>query len=170
MNRLSSSTRRLLWWLITATLFVALVGFSVVATREVVLANKPAPADSPAARQSVVDRAKASTAALLSYSPDTVERQLTDATELTTGDFRKRYAQLVQETVIPGAQEKRIMASAAVPSAGITSLSENSAVLLVFINQTVTKGTEAPTDTASSVRVTMEKTDGRWLISGFDPV
>jgi Mce-associated membrane protein len=34
----------------------------------------------------------------------------------------------------------------------------------------VVVGADAPTDTASSVRVTLEKTGDRWLISGFDPV
>ena len=31
-------------------------------------------------------------------------------------------------------------------------------------------GQDAPTSTASSVRVTLDKVGGRWLISQFDPV
>ncbi len=42
--------------------------------------------------------------------------------------------------------------------------------MLVFVNQTVTVGNDAPTDTNSSVRVTLEKVGDRWLISEFDPV
>jgi Mce-associated membrane protein len=34
----------------------------------------------------------------------------------------------------------------------------------------VTVGQSPPTSTASSVRVTLDKVDGRWLISQFDPV
>lgn len=170
MTRLSSLTRRVLWWLMTLALFIVLVSTSIQATRIVVLANKPAPADSSSARDAVVKEAQKSTAALLSYKPDTVERELTDAIELTTGEFRPKYTDLVKDVVIPGAQQNRITASARVPAAGVTSLSPTDAVLLVFINQTVAVGTEAPEDTASSVRVTMEKIDGRWLISGFDPV
>jgi Mce-associated membrane protein len=44
------------------------------------------------------------------------------------------------------------------------------AVVLVFVNQTVVVGQDAPSDTASSVRVTLDKINGRWLISKFDPV
>jgi Mce-associated membrane protein len=44
------------------------------------------------------------------------------------------------------------------------------AVVLVFVNQTVVVGQTAPTDTASSVRVTLDKVGDRWLISKFDPV
>jgi Mce-associated membrane protein len=34
----------------------------------------------------------------------------------------------------------------------------------------VTVGTGAPTDTASSVKVTLDKIGDRWLISDFQPV
>jgi Mce-associated membrane protein len=40
----------------------------------------------------------------------------------------------------------------------------------VFVNQTVVVGQDAPTATASSVRLTMDKVDGKWLISKFEPV
>ncbi len=50
------------------------------------------------------------------------------------------------------------------------SATESEAVVLVFVNQTVIVGQDAPTDTASSVRVTLEKVGDRWLISKFDPV
>jgi Mce-associated membrane protein len=40
----------------------------------------------------------------------------------------------------------------------------------VYVDQTVTVGNDAPTDTASTVRVTMEKVGNRWLISSFDPI
>ena len=41
--------------------------------------------------------------------------------------------------------------------------------MLVFVNQTVIVGNDAPTVTASSVRVTLDKVGDRWLISKFDP-
>ena len=44
------------------------------------------------------------------------------------------------------------------------------AVTLLFVNQTATVDKSPPTDTTSSVRVTLDKVGGRWLISGFDPV
>jgi Mce-associated membrane protein len=43
-------------------------------------------------------------------------------------------------------------------------------VVLVFVNQTVTIGEGAPTDTAPVVRVVLDKVNGRWLVSHFDPV
>lgn len=117
-----------------------------------------------------VQAAKDSTVALLSYQPDTVEQQLTDARSLLTGDFQQAYTDLTTDVVIPGAKEKQISAVATVPAAASVQADPNHAVVLVFVNQTVVVGNDAPTDTASSVRVTLEKSGDRWLISAFEPV
>ncbi|MCV7022613.1 hypothetical protein H7I77_04500 [Mycolicibacterium novocastrense] len=123
-----------------------------------------------AARAESVQVAKDSTVAMLSYKPDTVEQQLNDARSLLTGEFEESYTGLITDVVIPGAQQKQISAVASVPAAASVSAGPDEAVVLVFVNQTVVMGQDAPTDTASSVRVTLEKIDGRWLISKFDPV
>jgi Mce-associated membrane protein len=123
---------------------------------------------SPAAES--VRAAQDNTIALLSYKADTVEQQLTAARDLLTGDFRGQYTSLTNDVVIPGAKQKRISAVATVPAAASVSADPNHAVVLVFVYQTVTVGQDAPTDTASSVRVTLDKIGGRWLISKFDPV
>ena len=72
--------------------------------------------------------------------------------------------------MIPGAKEKQITASAAVPAVAVESLTASTATLIVYINQTVTVGTEAPTGTASSVREPLQKVNGAWLIEKFDPI
>jgi Mce-associated membrane protein len=59
---------------------------------------------------------------------------------------------------------------ATIPAAASTSATATHAGVLLFVNQTVIVGQAAPTSTASSVRVTLDKVDGRWLISQFDPV
>jgi Mce-associated membrane protein len=123
-----------------------------------------------AARDESMQVAKDSTVALLSYKPDTVEKQLGDARNLLTGDFRDSYTSLTTDVVIPGAKQKQISAVATVPAAAAVSAGPNHAVVLLFVNQTVIVGQDAPTDSASSVRVTLDKVDGRWLISKFDPV
>ena len=121
-------------------------------------------------RGSAAQAAREGTIALLSYTPDKVEEQLGAARDLLTGEFRESYTSLTNDVVIPGAREKQISAIATVPAAASVSLSSDEAVVLLFVNQTVTVGQDPPTDTASSVRVTLEKVDHRWLISQFDPV
>jgi Mce-associated membrane protein len=108
--------------------------------------------------------------ALLSYKPDTVDRDLGAARDRLTGDFKNSYAGLIHDVVIPGSKQKQISALANVPAAASVSASPNHAVVLVFVNQTVTVGNDPPANTASSVQVTLEKVGGRWLISQFEPV
>jgi Mce-associated membrane protein len=128
------------------------------------------------AREAGVARAESaraatdSTIALLSYKPDTVEKDLDAARSRLTGSFLNAYTSLTHDVVIPGAKQKQISAVATVPAAASTSATENHAVVLLFVNQTVIIGQDAPTSTASSVRVTLDKVGGRWLISQFDPV
>jgi Mce-associated membrane protein len=117
-----------------------------------------------------VAAANDSTIALLSYRPDTVQSQLTAARERLTGTFRDSYSSLIHDIIIPGAQQKQISATASVPAVGSVTASATHAVVLLFVDQTVTVGTSAPTSTASSVNVTLDKIGDRWLISDFTPV
>ncbi len=126
--------------------------------------------DADTARTESVQAAKDSTVALLSYKPDTVEKDLGGARDRLTGSFLDAYTQLINTVVIPGAKEKQISAVASVPAAASVSAEPDHAVVLLFVNQTVVVGTDPPTNTASSVRVTLDKVDDRWLISGFDPI
>ena len=117
-----------------------------------------------------MNAAKDSTIKMLSYKPDTVDQQLNSARDLLTGEFRDSYTSLINDVVIPGAKQKQISAVASVPAAASVSADPKHAVVLVFVNQTVVVGQDPPSDTASSVRVTLEKVDDRWLISEFEPV
>jgi Mce-associated membrane protein len=122
------------------------------------------------ARIESVAAAKDSTIALLSYKSDTVEKDLEAAKNRMTGAFKESYSQLINDVVIPGAKKGHISTTASVPAAASVSATANHAVTLLFVNQTAVVDKDPPTDTVSSVRVTLDKVAGRWLISGFDPV
>jgi Mce-associated membrane protein len=117
-----------------------------------------------------VAAAKDSTIALLSYQPDTVDKELKAARDRLTGSFKDSYTQLIQDVVIPGAKKQHISAVATVPAAASVSATPKHAVALLYVDQTVVVGNDAPTDTSSIVRVTLDRTGGRWLISAFDPI
>jgi len=123
-----------------------------------------------AARSQSVSAATESTVALLSYQPDTVDKQLNAARNRLTGAFRDSYGALIRDVVIPGAQQGHISAAATVPAAASVSATANHAVVLVFVDQSLIVGADAPTSTASSVNVTLDKIGDQWLISDFTPV
>jgi Mce-associated membrane protein len=117
-----------------------------------------------------VAAAKDSTVALLSYQADSVEKDLDAVRDRLTGAFKDSYTQLVRDVVIPGAKQQHISSVATVPASSSVSATWNHAVTLLYVDQRVTVGNDPPTDSTSSVRVTLDKVAGRWLISGFDPV
>jgi Mce-associated membrane protein len=126
--------------------------------------------DAEVARAESVQAAIDSTVAMLSYRPDTVAQNLSAARDRMTGGFRDSYTSLTNDVVIPGAKQRQISAVATVPAAASVSATPTHAVVLVFVNQTTIIGNDAPSDTASRVKVTLEKVHGRWLISQFDPI
>lgn len=122
------------------------------------------------ARADAVRIAGEDTVALLSYKPDSVDKDLGAARDRLTGDFKDAYTTLTREVVIPGAKEKRITAVAKVIAAAPVSATANHAVVMLFVNQTVTIGEGTPTDTQPVIRTTLDKVNGHWLVSRFDPV
>jgi Mce-associated membrane protein len=123
-----------------------------------------------AAHPQSVQAAVDGTVALLSYRPETVDKDLEAAKSRLTGKFLDAYTSLTRDVVIPGAKQKQISATATVPAAALAAETATHAAVLLFVDQTVIVGKAAPTNAASSVRVTVDKIDGRWLISQFDPV
>ena len=128
-----------------------------------------------AARVESVAIARDSTVAMLSYRAETVEQDLRSARDRLTGTFLNSFTDLIDTVVIPGAKEKQISSTARVSAVASVSATAKRAVALVFVDQVVTIGANAPdsgnpTGTASSVRVTLDKVGDRWLVSGFDPV
>lgn len=124
-----------------------------------------------AAANSAIQAAKDGTVAILTYAPDTLDKDFANAKTKLTGEFLSYYTQFTQQIVTPAAKQKNVKTTASVVRAAVSELHPGSAVVLVFINQT-TQSAERPDGsfTSSAVRVTLDKVDGSWLISAFDPV
>ncbi|MFM9034294.1 MAG: hypothetical protein ACKOQ4_08400 [Mycobacterium sp.] len=118
-----------------------------------------------------LDVARDSIPAILSYQPGTAEQDLTTAArDRLTGRFLEDYTQLIATVVVPDAIRKGVAASATVPAAAVVSASAEHAVVLAYVDQTTTEGDQPPVRSNSGVRVSMDRVDGRWLISGFEPI
>ncbi len=88
-----------------------------------------------------------------------------------TGDFLTYYSKFTDQIVAPAAKQKAVKTAASVVRTAVSELHPDSAKVLVFLNQTTTGNDRPePTQTASSVVVSLSKTTGNWLISAFDPV
>ncbi|MGE0214672.1 hypothetical protein [Mycolicibacterium sp.] len=110
------------------------------------------------------------TTALLTYRADTVETDLAAARDLMTGAFLDSFTSLAADVVIPGAKEQKISSTATVTAAASVTATTDHAVVLVFVDQTTAVAGAPPTKTASTVKVTLDKVVGRWLMSEFAPL
>ncbi len=132
---------------------------------------RPDQETNPAAATVALDAAKTGTVALLSYSPDSLDKDFAAAKSHLTGDFLSYYTQFTEQVVTPAAKQKSVKTSAAVVRAAVSELHPDSAVVLVFINQnTISKENPDGSFAASAVKVGMKKINDTWLISTFDPV
>jgi Mce-associated membrane protein len=123
-----------------------------------------------AAAQGAIQAASDGAVASLSYSPDNMDRDFATAKSHLTGEFLDYYDKFTKQMVTPIVQQKRIAQTATVLRAAVSELHPNSAVVLVFLNETtVSKDKAEPLTTPSSVRITLTKVNGSWLISKLDP-
>lgn len=123
------------------------------------------------ASDAALEAAKAGTVAALTYSPESLDKDLETAKSHLTGDFLNYYGQFTDSVVRPAVKTKQVTTSANVVRAAVSEMHPNQAKVLVFVNQqTISADRQEPTLSASSVVVTMDKVDGKWLISAFDPV
>lgn len=125
----------------------------------------------PEASQVALQAAKDGTIALLSYSPETLDKDLAAAKSHLTGDFLNYYSQFTDQVVRPAATEKKVKTTATIARAAVSEIHPDTATVLLFVNQiTMSAERQEPSATSSSVLVKLTKINGSWLISSFDPV
>ncbi len=125
----------------------------------------------PSVERVAVTAASDGTVALLSYSPDSLDEDFVTARSHLAGDFLSYYDQFTQQILAPAAKQKSLKTSAHVVRAAVSELHPDSAVVLVFVDQTTTsKDNPDPSMAASSVLVSLARVDGKWLITKFTPV
>ncbi|MEO8813997.1 MAG: hypothetical protein ABI307_03040 [Mycobacterium sp.] len=122
------------------------------------------------ARAKYVRAATDSVTVMLSYQSNTVDQDMAAAERLLTSGFRESFAERVRAQIAPEAKARRVTAVADVRAAASVSATPNQAVVLMFVDRTISIGAEDPIDVSSSFRVTLDKVDGRWLIEDFEPV
>jgi Mce-associated membrane protein len=122
-----------------------------------------------AAAHQAIKAASDGAVALLSYSPDTLDRDFTNAKSRLTENYLAYYRQFADQIVGPAAQRGQVTTTATVVRAAVSELHPNSAVVLVFVKQkTASKEKPEPIVTSSSIRVTLTKVNTSWLIEKFD--
>jgi Mce-associated membrane protein len=124
----------------------------------------------PRVAHAVVSAASSGTVAMLSYSSDTLDQDFASAKSHLGGDFLSYYDNFTQTIIAPAAKQKSLKTTARVVTAAVSELRGNSAVVLLFVNQTtISRENPKPSVATSSVLVNMTRVDGKWLITKFSP-
>jgi Mce-associated membrane protein len=157
-------------WRVIA-LAVLVVAAMALAGAVFVLQYRPDQQTDDAAREAAAKAAEGGAVAVLSYSPDTLDHDIANAKSHLTGNFLAYYTKFTQAVMAEAAKQKEVKTTAEVVEAAVSDLRPDSAVVLVFVNKmTSSKQQPMPVPTPASVRVTMTKVNGSWLISEFDPI
>jgi len=122
--------------------------------------------------QQVLPAAKDKAAQLFSYDYRHIEADRDRAAALLTGQFRTDYLASMDKLVVPQAPAKKFVLVSTTQSAGVSSVTQDGgqAVVIVFLNQSVTNTDVAPRTDMVRLRVTMTRVNGAWLISGVTSV
>ena len=165
----AAGARRLRW---AVALPVALLLAAVVACGSVYLfLFRPDQLTNDASQQQVLIAAREGSEAVLSYSPENLDKSLADAKSHLTGEFLDHYSKFTDEVVRPAVAQKGVKTEANVVRAAVSQMDPDNAAVLVFVNQvTTSKDRPSPALATSTVMVTMVKSGGQWLISEFKPI
>lgn len=127
--------------------------------------------ESEQARTQAVPAAQHTVEAMFTYNFTTVDAELPKAADNLSGSFRDDYLKLIKEAIVPGAKEKELNVQATTQATGVVSAEPAHAVVLLYLNQ-VSTGKDSPQATISTsrVRVSLDKNDGRWLVSAVTPI
>lgn len=123
------------------------------------------------ARADAAATARESVARMFSYRFDTIDQELGDVEGLLTGSFKEEYSNLVRTQLSPIAKQQQATSQTQVVGDSVISGDADKVKLLLFLNQQdASPLIEQPINTGTSIRVTLEKHDGDWLISALDPI
>lgn len=114
--------------------------------------------------------------AFTNADPSTIDHQMDHITNMATGDFRERYIKSIS-AMRAMLIDKKVTTHGAVVASAVKSANAHTAEVLLFVKQTFTspdlpKPPDAPAEQPAEVigmAVTMEKVDGRWLVSKVVP-
>ncbi|WP_374024465.1 hypothetical protein [Mycobacterium sp. HNNTM2301] len=153
--------------IVATTLVIAALG---VAAGVYFILYRPDQQVGDVAAHRAIQAASDGAVAVLSYSYDHLNRDFSNAKSHLTGDLLAYYSKFSDDVVAPTAQKGQLTASAKVVRAAVSELHPDSAVVLVFVDQTTkSEHKKDPEITQSSVLVTLSKVNGSWLIAKFDP-
>jgi Mce-associated membrane protein len=124
------------------------------------------------ARDSALSAARDYVTTMFGYTPDNVAEHVERSKKMVTGDARAQYEKIIADTdLVAQVGKQRIISEVIIQDAGVVTNTRDTATVLLFINQSVTRGgNELVQINPSRLTYSMRKDDGRWLINSIDVI
>jgi Mce-associated membrane protein len=118
------------------------------------------------ARTDAVAAAESHAVDLLSYDYRHLDRDFARAHKVLTGQFADDYTKTTRTAVRPTAVQVKAVVKADVAASSVVRAAPNRVVVLLFVNQTTTSTRlDGPKVDLNRVVLTLDRVDGKWLVS-----
>lgn len=122
------------------------------------------------ARGEALDAGKQTAGIMFGYQPDNVEQHVADTRESLSGPAQQQYDEIITEAnLVAEVQKQQVKSEVSIQDAGVVSSTRDTALLLIFMNQSVTRdGKDLVSVNASRLQYSMEREGDRWLVTNID--
>jgi Mce-associated membrane protein len=145
------------WGLVAAALLVALLALAVVAG---LLLARPSQDD---LRNSALEAARTYSASVTTYDASTLDRDVERVLRVATGDFREEYESTIDQ-LRPQIEQQKTVAVGTVVAAGVETLEDDRASVVVAVDQNITTAGQPARTEANRLRMALVRRDGSWLV------
>ena len=155
---------------LTLTAFAMVI--AALTTTAVLLLDRTRQAEAEGtSRDSAQEASKTLVPKVLSYSYQTLQADIANATGAATGNFKQNLQALMTEVVQPTATSDNVVTKAAVTHTAVVEASAGDVVLLVLLSQESTSRNQpTPVVSPSSARVQLHRDGDQWLIADLQPL
>lgn len=124
------------------------------------------------ARDSALSSARDYVTTMFGYTPKNVAAHVERSRKVVTGDAKAQYDKIISDTnLVAEVGKQKIISEVIIQDAGVVTSTRDTATMLLFINQSVTRGgNELVQINPSRLTYSMTKDDGRWLINSIDVI
>jgi Mce-associated membrane protein len=122
------------------------------------------------ARGEALDAGKQTAALMFGYEPDNVEQNVEQTRKALAGDAQKQYNEIITEAdLVAEVRKQQVKSEVTIQEAGVVSADAEKALILIFMNQSVTKGgKDLVSVEASRLQYSMVRSGDKWLVSNID--
>ncbi|MEE3853175.1 hypothetical protein VZC37_22750 [Gordonia sp. LSe1-13] len=123
-------------------------------------------------RDSSLQAAKGYATTMFGYTPDNVEDHVAQSMQVLTGAAKPTYEDLVNDSnLVDEVRKQLVVSEVTIQDAGVVTNTENTSQVLIFMNQSVTRGgKELVRVDPSRLTFDMVQQDGRWMVTAIDVI